>query len=221
LHQLLSPKFTNSNRTLLVLKLGRAEKKELAGQDGRTAKLDVTRGYFTSSNQSSVSLQIRGKSDRNPDVFTSSKKSNAVGELKKRVQKSHSFTNDKETLCSDDQTKLYQQVKKPKGGIAAVSEVIKEKVGEVEDFECKLCYSLLFQPITTVCGHTFCRECLERCLDHRVECPCCRTALDQYNRGHLSMEITEVLDFILAKYFTAEYNERRKTYQEKMDTIMR
>lgn len=231
LHQLLSPKFTNSNRTLLVLKLGRAGKKELAVQDDRTAKMDVTmkhftphvstQGYFTSSNQDLVSLQIRGKSDRNRDVFTGGTKSNAGGELKKRTQKSHSFSNDEKTPFTDDQTKLNQQVKKPKSEIDAVGEVIKEKFGEVEDFECKLCYSLLFQPITTICGHTFCRECLERCLDHRVECPCCRTVLDHYNRGDPNMEITEVLDLILTKFFTADYNERRKTYQEKMDTLMR
>lgn len=231
LHQLLSPKFTNSNRTLLVLKLGRAGKNELAGQDGRTPKMDVTmkhltphvstRGYFTSSNQNLVSLQLRGKSDHSHDAFTSSTKSNAGGELKKRAQKSHSFSNGKETLSTDDQTKLNQQVKEPKSEIETVGEGIKKKFGEVEDFECKLCYSLLFQPITTICGHTFCRECLERCLDHRVECPCCRTSLDQYNLGDPNMEITEVLDFILAKYFTAEYNERTKTYQEKMDTLMR
>ena len=231
LHQLLSPKFTNSNRTLLVLKLGRAGKKELTGPDGRTEKMDVTmnhltphvstRGYFTSSNQNLVSLHIRGKSNRSHDVFTSGTKSNAGDELKKRAQKSHSSTNNKETFCTDDQTMLNQLVQKPKSEIEAVGGAIEEKFGEVEDFECKLCYSLLFQPITTTCGHTFCRECLERCLDHRVECPCCRTALDQYSGGDSNMEITEVLDFVLAKYFTAEYNERRKTYQEKMDTLMR
>ena len=220
LHQLLSPKFTNSNRTLLVLKLGRADDKELSGQDMKHFTPHLSpRGCFTSSNQNLLSLQMRGKSDRNPDVFTGSKKSNAGGELKKRAQKSRSFLNDKET--SDDQARRNQQVKKPESEIEAVGDVIKEKVGEVEDFECKLCYSLLFQPITTVCGHTFCRECLERCLDHRVECPCCRSALDQYNRGDLTMEITEVLDVILAKYFTAEYNERMKSYQEKMETLMR
>lgn len=231
LHQLLSPKFTNSNRTLLVLKLGRGGKKELTGPDDRTEKMDVTmnhltphvstRRYFASSNQNLVALQIRGKSNRSHDVFTSGMKSKAGDDLRKRAQKSHSSSNDKETFCTDDQTELNQLVQKPKSETEAVGKAIEEKFGEVEDFECKLCYSLLFQPITTTCGHTFCRECLERCLDHRVECPCCRTTIDQYSRGDINMEITEVLDFVLAKYFTAEYNERRKTYQEKMDTHVR
>jgi len=208
-----------------VLKLGRAEKKDLSGQDVcTTTKMDITMKHLTPHVSISSSLQMRGKSrgksERSHDVFGSGRKSSAAGELEKRAQKPRSFSNNEVTLGSDVQRELYQQ-KKPKGEPEVVGEVGKEKFGEVEDFECKLCYSLLFQPITTICGHTFCRECLERCLDHRVECPCCRTVLDHHNRRDLNMEITEVLDFILAKYFTADYNERRKTYREKMDTLMR
>lgn len=220
LHQLLSPKFTNSNRTLLVLKLGRAGKKDLSGQDVcTTTKMDVTMKHLTPHVSISSSLQMRDKSERRHDVFGSGNGS-VAGELKKRAQKPHSFSNNEVTLCTDVFRKLNQQ-KRPKGEPEVVGEAVEEKFGEVEDFECKLCYSLLFQPITTICGHTFCRECLERCLDHRVECPCCRTVLDHHNRRDSNMEITEVLDFILAKYFTEDYNERRKTYQEKMATLMR
>jgi len=31
-----------------------------------------------------------------------------------------------------------------------------------EDFNCPLCLRLLWQPLTTSCGHTFCRTCIER-----------------------------------------------------------
>lgn len=37
--------------------------------------------------------------------------------------------------------------------------------------------SLLFEPVTASCGHTFCRECLYRVLDHAPTCPVCRTLL--------------------------------------------
>ena len=33
---------------------------------------------------------------------------------------------------------------------------------------------LLFQPMTTSCGHTFCRTCLYRSLDRQASCPICR-----------------------------------------------
>lgn len=47
----------------------------------------------------------------------------------------------------------------------------------VEDFECSLCYRLLYEPVTTPCGHSFCRPCLDRCLDHQSNCPLCKSTL--------------------------------------------
>ena len=73
-----------------------------------------------------------------------------------------------------------------------------------DDFRCPLCVKLLFEPVTTPCGrmhythtensapvgvhslltrctpytgHTFCRGCLMRSLDHTNRCPMCRTVL--------------------------------------------
>lgn len=46
-----------------------------------------------------------------------------------------------------------------------------------EDFECSLCYRLLHLPVTTPCGHVFCRPCLDKVLDHKTECPLCKNGL--------------------------------------------
>lgn len=35
-----------------------------------------------------------------------------------------------------------------------------------DDLDCTLCLKLLHQPITTPCGHSFCRGCLLQALDH-------------------------------------------------------
>jgi Lon protease-like protein len=45
------------------------------------------------------------------------------------------------------------------------------------EMECQVCYGLLFDPVTTHCGHTFCRKCLQRVLDHSQLCPSCRQRL--------------------------------------------
>jgi Lon protease-like protein len=45
------------------------------------------------------------------------------------------------------------------------------------ELECQVCYALLFDPVTTHCGHTFCRVCLQRVLDHAQPCPSCRQNL--------------------------------------------
>lgn len=41
------------------------------------------------------------------------------------------------------------------------------------DAECTLCLKLLYEPVTTPCGHTFCRPCFARAADHTNKCPMC------------------------------------------------
>ena len=45
------------------------------------------------------------------------------------------------------------------------------------ELDCQICYLLLHDPITTPCGHTFCRPCLLRTSDHATHpvCPTCRS----------------------------------------------
>lgn len=45
------------------------------------------------------------------------------------------------------------------------------------EFDCQVCYALLLDPLTTNCGHTFCRKCVARMLDHSILCPICRRNL--------------------------------------------
>lgn len=49
------------------------------------------------------------------------------------------------------------------------------------ELECVLCCRWLRSPITTRCGHTFCRSCLDRVLDHGLGCPLC---MGRLSPGH-------------------------------------
>ena len=40
------------------------------------------------------------------------------------------------------------------------------KPQRTDDFECTLCLKLLYEPVTTPCGHSFCRSCLLQAMDH-------------------------------------------------------
>ncbi|KAI9276099.1 hypothetical protein BY458DRAFT_532884 [Sporodiniella umbellata] len=44
--------------------------------------------------------------------------------------------------------------------------------------ECAICCTRFTTPTTTPCGHTFCKNCLVRSLDHQNYCPFCRDPLD-------------------------------------------
>lgn len=53
------------------------------------------------------------------------------------------------------------------------------------EMDCQVCYALFLDPLTTTCGHTFCRSCLHRILDHSDLCPLCRRPMSvqaQVNR---------------------------------------
>lgn len=82
-----------------------------------------------------------------------------------------------------------------------------------EDLECKICFCVLYQPVTTVCGHTFCRECLQRTLDHRPECPCCRRTL--HCGVERNIKVTRVVRKIVEKCFPEENAEREKSFSEE------
>jgi hypothetical protein len=45
------------------------------------------------------------------------------------------------------------------------------------ELDCQVCYAVFLDPITTTCGHTFCRKCLQRVLDHSKYCPICRFSI--------------------------------------------
>jgi Lon protease-like protein len=46
-----------------------------------------------------------------------------------------------------------------------------------KELDCLVCYNLMLDPTTTTCGHTFCRRCLSRVMDHSNICPFCRRNL--------------------------------------------
>ncbi|CAG7835956.1 unnamed protein product [Allacma fusca] len=88
----------------------------------------------------------------------------------------------------------------------------------VNDLECTLCYRLLHQPVTTVCGHTYCRSCLERCLDHSPFCPLCKASLEDY-LAHRRHAITQLLDIAISQFLPKEYAERVQQHLEEIDEL--
>lgn len=73
------------------------------------------------------------------------------------------------------------------------------------DVECILCGHCILDPITTACGHTFCRGCLTRVLDHGLSCPLCMASLSvkDYSRG-CSVVLDQAVRFLLPE----DYNQR-------------
>ncbi|KAI1887616.1 hypothetical protein AGOR_G00192150 [Albula goreensis] len=85
---------------------------------------------------------------------------------------------------------------------------------EANDFECSLCMRLFYEPVTTPCGHTFCKSCLERCLDHTPQCPLCKESLKEYLACR-KYNITDVLEKVIRQCLMEEYLERQKSHTEE------
>ncbi|KAM7417140.1 hypothetical protein PAMA_016987 [Pampus argenteus] len=83
------------------------------------------------------------------------------------------------------------------------------------DLECSLCMRLFYEPVTMPCGHTFCLQCLERCLDHNPKCPLCKEELSEYlvQRQYCK---TVLMENLISKYLPSELIERQKIHQEEM-----
>ncbi|XP_015238871.1 PREDICTED: LON peptidase N-terminal domain and RING finger protein 3 [Cyprinodon variegatus] len=83
------------------------------------------------------------------------------------------------------------------------------------DLECSLCMRLFYEPVTTPCGHTFCLQCLERCLDHNPMCPLCKEELSEYlvQRQYCK---TVLMENLISKYLPSAFMERQKVHEEEM-----
>jgi Lon protease-like protein len=60
--------------------------------------------------------------------------------------------------------------------IPDITEVVRSRLAEETGIlTCQICYHVFLDPVTTRCGHTFCRICLARSMDSSQQCPACRT----------------------------------------------
>uniref|UniRef100_A0A8D0RD23 LON peptidase N-terminal domain and ring finger 2 n=1 Tax=Sus scrofa TaxID=9823 RepID=A0A8D0RD23_PIG len=89
---------------------------------------------------------------------------------------------------------------------------------DVADFECALCMRLLFEPVTTPCGHTFCLKCLERCLDHAPHCPLCKEKLSELLASR-NFNITTLAEELILRYLSDELSDRKRIYDEEMTEL--
>uniref|UniRef100_A0A3Q2Q1M7 LON peptidase N-terminal domain and ring finger 4 n=1 Tax=Fundulus heteroclitus TaxID=8078 RepID=A0A3Q2Q1M7_FUNHE len=85
----------------------------------------------------------------------------------------------------------------------------------VSDFECPLCIRLFFEPVTTPCGHTFCKNCIERSLDHNVRCPLCKQPLQEFLKNR-KYNPTIVLQDIMEQLFPSQLAERKQVHDAEM-----
>ncbi|XP_049722066.1 LON peptidase N-terminal domain and RING finger protein 1 [Elephas maximus indicus] len=124
---------------------------------------------------------------------------------------------EQDVIVNEDGRNKLKKQGEPPGEVCTLSFVcgdIPEELIDVSDFECSLCMRLFFEPVTTPCGHSFCKNCLERCLDHTPYCPLCKESLKEYLADRKYC-VTQLLEELIVKYLPGELSERKKIYDEE------
>lgn len=99
---------------------------------------------------------------------------------------------------------------------------------------------LLYNPVSTPCGHVFCCACLDRSLDHQDRCPLCKRSLSDVNTRvflvffssliyHFNSQYlaerrqfeTEFLDEIIRLCLPNEYIDRKLQYEEELSDLIK
>ncbi|XP_006000235.1 LON peptidase N-terminal domain and ring finger 1, like isoform X2 [Latimeria chalumnae] len=121
--------------------------------------------------------------------------------------------------CGDGKNKYIKQgeTSEANAPLPYCREVLADLI-DVSDFECSLCMRLFFEPVTTPCGHTFCKKCLERCLDYKPRCPLCKESLGEYlaNRKYTT---TQLLEELIVNYLPDDFLERQKLNNEEREEL--
>ncbi|NWU13723.1 UHRF1 ligase, partial [Cephalopterus ornatus] len=124
-----------------------------------------------------------------------------AGTPKKTKVEPYKLTAQQKSLIKSDEAneKLWNEVLEAlKDGPKFLSKV-------EEAFLCICCQEVVFRPVTTVCQHNVCKDCLDRSFRADVySCPACR-----YDLGKTySMEVNEALQNILTQLFPGYGNGR-------------
>uniref|UniRef100_A0A671KUK5 RING-type domain-containing protein n=1 Tax=Sinocyclocheilus anshuiensis TaxID=1608454 RepID=A0A671KUK5_9TELE len=75
-----------------------------------------------------------------------------------------------------------------------------------EELHCSICLDVFTDPVSTPCGHNFCKSCLSQCWDssQTCKCPYCKEAFNQ--RPDLKINITLRMVSCFLTYFQLKCN---------------
>jgi Lon protease-like protein len=113
------------------------------------------------------------------------------------------------SLSLDDTLSLVDEQEWTEGGRALDVTVYQDlNEGAQQQVDCQVCYNIMLDPITTFCGHTLCRKCMTRVLDHSLHCPVCRREL-ALPPSILRQPINKRLSTIIDNFWPTEIQARK------------
>lgn len=74
--------------------------------------------------------------------------------------------------------------------------------------ECPICAEMMYVPLTCLCGHTFCYECIDSWFDTKMNCPTCRTEMEQ--PPVMNIALRDIVTVVVNLAIDVEIDEDRK-----------
>ncbi|XP_043467921.1 LON peptidase N-terminal domain and RING finger protein 3 [Leptopilina heterotoma] len=113
--------------------------------------------------------------------------------------------------------RVYQEIEKLKRMELRPAEILLPPLsgGTTGELDCILCCRLLWKPVTTSCGHTYCWMCLDRCLDYSSSCPLCITSLSDY-LATSQKTVTDFVERALKIVAPKEYSTRAASHRHEL-----
>jgi len=204
----------------VLYKLVMASKESSVESDGDQAAAEGTRSpslsrasgasprgsmQFLSKDSSSTSLQDQAEQETDSD---SEKEEDSTITIRKLKSNKKMLISKNQRLCGVLDKIDNVIVEGTKMTHTQKDRDIDPEAVKAEDFDCSLCFRLLWQPITTPCGHTYCRACIDRSLDHKRECPLCKASLQAHNSTKMS--VNEFLERSIRRLLPNEFAERKR-----------
>jgi len=88
---------------------------------------------------------------------------------------------------------------------------------DIANFECSICSEILFEPVTTTCGHTFCKHCLIKWFQHQSQCPLCRETL---NSSSTRLQVNVLISNLIDTNFPSQIASRRQEVSQQMQCLL-
>ncbi|XP_062967736.1 E3 ubiquitin-protein ligase UHRF1 [Cynocephalus volans] len=184
-------------------------------------------GYLEALANREKEKENRRKEEQEEEGFTSPRKGKGKGKWKRksagggqsRAESPHrtpkktkvepySLTAQQNSLIKEDKSnaKLWSEILNSLKDGPVSAAVFQKFLSNVEEtFQCICCQELVFRPVTTVCQHNVCKDCLDRSFRAEVfSCPACR-----YDLGRsYAMQVNQPLQNVLNQLFPGYGNGR-------------
>uniref|UniRef100_A0A667XEM5 Uncharacterized protein n=1 Tax=Myripristis murdjan TaxID=586833 RepID=A0A667XEM5_9TELE len=85
----------------------------------------------------------------------------------------------------------------------------------MEDLTCSICLTIFTDPVSLLCGHSFCRECITNSLSIKDQCPQCRTTVPKEEKYFpTTSHILKSLADKAKEFLCPEHEEKLKLFCE-------